>query len=252
MSSITRPLLVAMLFSLCLGASSGTTFPFDQTPYTTAQRLIDVGGRRMNLYCVGRGSPAVILESGFGSAMWTWGYVQSQLGTISKTCTYDRAGYGFSDPGPLPRDAASIAADLHTLLTSAGISPPYILVGHSLGGYHVRYFADRYPDEVAGLVLIDPATTSTWPILDAIPAVAASDKADTNRRNTCEKIATRGDFASPSWGSCVETDARYSAAMNSGRQWTKRRPGYWFDGKLRVCIWAEGRDRTRHNANGLR
>ena len=124
-----RPLLVAMLFSLCLGASSGTTFPFDQTPYATAQKLIDIGGRRMNLYCVGRGSPTVILESGFGSAMWTWGYVQSQLGMISKTCAYDRAGYGFSDSGPLPRDAASIAADLHALLTSAGISPRTFLRG---------------------------------------------------------------------------------------------------------------------------
>jgi pimeloyl-ACP methyl ester carboxylesterase len=212
----------------CRQQTPQPTFSFDQTPYSKAQDLVEIGdGRQMNLYCVGKGSPAVILESGFGSAMWTCGYVQGALGKLTRTCAYDRAGYGFSDPGPLPRLATPIANDLHELLVHADIRPPYILVGHSLGSYDVRMFADLYPNSVMGLVLIDPATQRTASTLNTITEVTEADRADTERRNMCERLAQQKEFESALWERCVEKDPRYSSDMVAGRQYTKRRPGYW-------------------------
>lgn len=218
---------VAISLLLLFGAIATTpapTFPFDQAPYTKPQRLIDIGnGRRMNLYCVGSGSPTIVLEGGFGSAMWTWGYVQPTLATMTRTCAYDRGGYGFSDPGPIPRTATVIATELHTMLERANIAPPYVLVGHSLGGYHVRMFADLYPDAVVGLVLIDPATTADDPILDSIPSVRASEVADDKRRNMCLALTEQYRFDSPSWKQCVESDPRYTPEMSP--EGKKRRGG---------------------------
>lgn len=226
-----NPFLASLLFiAMTTAVTTTSSFPFDQTPYANPQRLVDVGhGRRMNLYCIGSGSPTIVLENGFGSPMWTWGYVQPALAKLSRTCAYDRAAYGFSDPAPVPRTAAVIAADLHALLGRANIQPPYVLVGHSLGGYHVRLFADMYPNTVAGLVLIDPATMAIYPILDSIRSIEAADMADDKRRHTCLVLSEERRFDVPSWKPCVETDPRYSPEMIAGRQWTKRRPGYWKD-----------------------
>jgi pimeloyl-ACP methyl ester carboxylesterase len=223
-----RASVLAIVLLMATGQTPAPSFPFDQGPYSHPQQLVDVGGgRKMNLYCVGSGSPTIILESGFGSAMWTWGYVQGTLAKLTRTCAYDRAGYGFSDPGPMPRTASTIATDLHELLAHANIPPPYVLVGHSLGGYHVRLFADEYPNTVLGLVLLDPATTATTPILDSMKSVSDADKADTERRQMCLRLSQEGQFDSPSWTRCVENDPRYTPEMNEGRQFTKRRPGYW-------------------------
>ena len=130
---------------------------FDPAPYMHAQRLIDIGGRRMNLYCTGHGHPTVILEAAGGGDMLDWRIVQPRLSARARVCSYDRAGSGFSDIGPLPRDADAIASDLHTLLARAGIRGPLILVGHSDGELYARVYADRYLDDVAGLVFVEPA-----------------------------------------------------------------------------------------------
>jgi len=118
-------------------------------------RLIDVGeGRRLHIVCQGTGSPTVVLESGAGEGWYTWALVQPALARSYRTCSYDRAGIGFSDP----RSGRSIAAlndDLHALLRRGGEEPPYVLVGHSLGGLLVQRFAARYPELVAGIVLVD-------------------------------------------------------------------------------------------------
>ncbi len=120
-------------------------------------RLIDVDGRTLHLHCEGEGSPTVLLEAGLGGWSIGWREIQTQLAESTRVCTYDRAGYGWSDPDPEARTAARMAADLHTLLENAEESRPYVLVGASWGAYPVRLFVDRYPDEVAGLVLVDPA-----------------------------------------------------------------------------------------------
>jgi pimeloyl-ACP methyl ester carboxylesterase len=106
----------------------------------------------------------VILESGAGGFSPTWALVQPEIAKFTRVCTYDRAGYGRSDAPPAhePRTADRAMRDLHTLLENAGIAPPYVLVGHSLGGFHVRLFASRYPDEVAGMVLLDANHEDEW------------------------------------------------------------------------------------------
>jgi pimeloyl-ACP methyl ester carboxylesterase len=117
--------------------------------------LIDVDGFKMHINCHGEGTRAVILESGLGDSYISWIKVQPQISKFTRVCSYDRAGLGYSSPGPNPRTSKEMAQELHSLLHDAGIAPPYILVGHSMGGFNVRLFALRYRSEVAGMVLVD-------------------------------------------------------------------------------------------------
>jgi pimeloyl-ACP methyl ester carboxylesterase len=137
----------------------------DQRAYSPPGQMIDVGGFRMHLYCTGvnqDGSSTVILETGLGSTSSTWARVQPEVAKATRVCSYDRAGMGWSDPGPQPRDAKHIAQELHTLLHNAGIAAPYVLVGWSYGGLYVQEFAGQYGDEVAGLVLLDSSSPDQW------------------------------------------------------------------------------------------
>ena len=121
---------------------------------------IDLGGRGLNLLIGGQrspGTPIVILEGGFGAGIASWSAIQRDIARFTQVVSYDRAGVGQSDLGPKPRDAKTIAADLHAALVKADIKPPYVLVGHSFGGPYVRVFAGMYPAEVSGMVLIDPS-----------------------------------------------------------------------------------------------
>jgi pimeloyl-ACP methyl ester carboxylesterase len=128
----------------------------DAKAYPPPGQLVDVGGYRLHINCTGTGSPTVVIDAGLGDWSTTWGgYVQPEVAKTTRVCTYDRAGMGWSEAGPLPRDAAQFAKELHTLLQNANIPGPYVMVGHSLGGLPVRLFTDMYPSEVAGVVLID-------------------------------------------------------------------------------------------------
>ncbi|MES2503710.1 MAG: alpha/beta hydrolase [Myxococcota bacterium] len=109
----------------------------------------------MHLYCLGSGSPTVILEAGSGCPWYLWGPVQRAAAQYSRVCSYDRAGYGLSELGPNPRTGKVVAEELQTLLHAAGIKPPYLLVGHSLGGMFIRVFEALYPSQVKGLILVD-------------------------------------------------------------------------------------------------
>ena len=126
-------------------------------PYGTeaVARRIDIGGRCLNIACLGQGRPAVILDHGIGGSSRDWRHVQRGLAATTRVCSYDRAGYGHSDPGPEPRTSSRIASELRTLLVRAEMPPPYILAGHSFGGHNMRAFANLFPDETAGLVLVD-------------------------------------------------------------------------------------------------
>lgn len=121
-----------------------------------AGRLVDVGGHRLHLHCSGTGAPTIVLEAGGDpNGSQGWFAVRPELAATTRVCTYDRAGYGWSESGPEPRDAETIARELHRLLEGASEPPPFVLVGHSIGGAFIRVFADRYPDRVAGLVFVD-------------------------------------------------------------------------------------------------
>ncbi len=117
--------------------------------------LVDIGTHRLHINCIGRGSPAVIIDSGIGGFSLEWTKIQNNLAEDLKICSYDRAGYGWSDPGPRPRTTARISNELRLLLTASKIPGPYVLVGHSFGGYNIRYFASKYPGLTAGLILVD-------------------------------------------------------------------------------------------------
>ena len=129
----------------------------DEESLPRVGQAVDVGGYSLNISCKGSGKPPVILDSGAGSPGYSWVPIQTELAKTTSTCWFDRAGEGWSDPGPFPRTSAAIATDEHNLLRNAGIAPPYVLVGHSFGGLNARVYAGKYPSEVAGMVLVDAA-----------------------------------------------------------------------------------------------
>jgi pimeloyl-ACP methyl ester carboxylesterase len=136
----------------------------DARAYPMPGQLIDVGGHRLHLNCTGSGTPAVVLQPGGGEMSSNMGWIAPAVARGTRVCAYDRAGRGWSEPADSPQDATQIATDLHTLLQRAHVPGPYVLAGHSFGGLYVLTFADRYPDEVAGMVLVDstnPASAAT-------------------------------------------------------------------------------------------
>lgn len=152
-----RPFAAAILLLLTAGFVYEQAGEWrDRRDFPQIGRSVDIGGRSLNLYCSGNGSPVVIFEGDLGSSGYTWSLIQRKTAAFTAACWYDRAGYGWSDPGPFPNHSDSIARDLHKLLTAAGVRPPYVLVGHAMGGFHVRVYRGYYPAEVAGMVLVDP------------------------------------------------------------------------------------------------
>ena len=129
----------------------------DRRNFPPPGNLIDVGGFKMHIYCDGEGSPTVILETLSGGTSSYWGWVQPEVAQGTRVCVYDRAGRGWSELDPEPMTLERTVRNLHTLLTNARIDGPYVLVGHSIGGIYVRQFAAEYPEEVAGMVLVDAA-----------------------------------------------------------------------------------------------
>jgi pimeloyl-ACP methyl ester carboxylesterase len=141
----------------------------DAQAYPPPGQLVDVGGHRLHIHCTGSGSPTVIIDAGWGDWSTSWGAtVQPEVAKTTRVCTYDRAGMGWSEPGPLPRDAAQFAKELHTLLQNAHIPGPYVMVGHSLGGLPVRVFVHEYASEVAGVVLVESMSPKQFKQLPAL------------------------------------------------------------------------------------
>jgi len=132
-------------------------------------KMVDVGGRHLHLYCTGIGSPTVVLIAGLGNDVNHWSSVQPSIAEFTRVCSYDRAGLGWSDPSSEPKSADRIVKDLETLLERAGEKPPYILAGHSNGGPYVRLYAAAQPENVAGLLLIDPNPENA-PSCSGLPA----------------------------------------------------------------------------------
>ena len=205
----------------CTAQTSGKPL-IDDPVYTWPQRLVDVGhGRRMNIYCRGAGSPAVILDAGLGDSTISWALVQPRLAARTRVCSYDRAGLGFSDGSPLPSTADNIAADLHALLKAADVAPPYVLVGHSAAGMYIRVFADRYPQEVVGMVSVEGShedqSVRGWAI--GAPGQKAKWDAFLDEYEACVGAARRGLVkGTPEYTKCVgDPDPRFSPAINAAQ-----------------------------------
>lgn len=160
---VKRGLLVLVMLIIALGATGfiyqSAAETGDRNAYAVPGQLVDVGGFRLHIHCIGGGSPTVILEAGTGESSLDWSLVQPGIAATTRVCAYDREGYGWSESGTHPRTSQQVAVDLNTLLTNAEIEPPYVLVGHSVGAYHNQAYIAQYPDEVVGVVLLDPPGT---------------------------------------------------------------------------------------------
>jgi pimeloyl-ACP methyl ester carboxylesterase len=167
--SRSRLLLYPLLALLALASIGGgyqtVAAAADAKAFPVPGQLIDVGGHRLHLSCTGSGSPTVVLEPGAGLTSSALGWIAPAAARDTRVCVYDRAGRGWSEPADAPQDGARIATDLHTLLQRGNVPGPYVLAGHSFGGLYALTFAAQYPDEVAGLVLVD----STAPASAAAP-----------------------------------------------------------------------------------
>jgi pimeloyl-ACP methyl ester carboxylesterase len=147
-------LVVVLLLMGLIYESVGRARDAKRLPPRIGQ-AVDIGGRTMNIFCTGEGSPTVVFESGGHGLGYEWVQVQPEAARFTRACWYDRAGTGWSDAPDQPRTSATVAHDLHETLHRAGVMPPYVLVGASIGGEYSRVFTAKYPDEVAGLVLAD-------------------------------------------------------------------------------------------------
>jgi pimeloyl-ACP methyl ester carboxylesterase len=175
--TMTRPRwLKHLAIGLVALAAIGATYEAiasrtDAATYPPAGRLVDIGSHSLYLECEGTGSPTVVMDAGLGGSSLDWLLVRSQLAAAARVCVFDRSGMGWSEPGPLPRTPGRNAEELHRLLEAAHVDGPYVLVAHSLAGKNARMFAAAYPDDVAGMVLVDARS-------ERIDLDATSDEAD--------------------------------------------------------------------------
>lgn len=128
----------------------------DSKNYPPLGKLVDVDGHKMHINCTGSGSPTVVLDAGSGEGSASWSEIQQNVSSLTRVCSYDRLGMDWSDVGDKPRTYGRVTEELHSLLVTAGEKGPYVLVGHSFGSFTARIFANEYPDETAGMVLVDP------------------------------------------------------------------------------------------------
>ncbi|MEZ4710142.1 MAG: alpha/beta hydrolase [Caldilineaceae bacterium] len=152
LTGLAALLLIVLAITLVAGAFAKANLKAQYPPPGT---MVDVGGYRLHIFCEGSGSPTVIMESGMGDSSLIWALVRPESVKTTRTCVYDRAGFGWSDPSPQLRTAATIVEELHTLLVNGDIAGPYVLVGHSIGGAYIRLYAHNYPESVVGMVLVD-------------------------------------------------------------------------------------------------
>jgi pimeloyl-ACP methyl ester carboxylesterase len=184
-----RTTLIATLMALATTAQAADQL--SPSTYAKPAKLVALpDGRKINLFCQGSGAPTVVLDAGWGSGMNAWAKVQPAVAETTRVCAFDRPGMGFSDAGPLPRDARAVVADERAVLKAAGIKGPYVLVGHSMAGLHVRLYASLYPKEVAGAVLVDPSNPhQAKRFAEAAPKGAAlNDKMMGMMRGCADKV----------------------------------------------------------------
>ncbi|MCU1298806.1 MAG: alpha/beta hydrolase fold protein [Acidobacteriaceae bacterium] len=153
---VCRSVVGLILVAVVAGAAfQSVEAHFEASRYPFPGTLVDIGGERLHINCTGQGSPTVIMDAGLGDSSVTWELVQPEVSKFTRVCSYDRAGYGWSEGPTQPRTTGNIVSELERLLSAAHVSGPYILVGHSFGGFNVRVFASRHLDQVAGMVLVD-------------------------------------------------------------------------------------------------
>jgi pimeloyl-ACP methyl ester carboxylesterase len=185
--ALTRPLAPVVLSFVAVASASGQTIDIGPAP----GRMIDVSGRQMHFLCSGSGSPTVILEAGASSFAIDWSLVQPAIAKTTRVCSYDRAGFGWSGSRPEVDTPARVVLDLHAALRATGEKPPFVLVGASFGAMYVRLYQLDHPDEVAGLVFVDPATEDRLFTMFRGQAVTIAEMSVEDLRST---LPTSGTF----------------------------------------------------------
>lgn len=208
----------------------GSDLPIDF--FARPQQLVTIdGGRKLNIWLAGEGSPAVILAPGFMTLTADWSRVQPALARTTQVVSYDHAGQGFSDPGPLPRSPRRSAADLKAALSAAGVGPPYVLVGLSMGNFEVRHYAHLYRDEVVGMVLVDPSFDGmAEQMLKATPSDQAWIEGPLSHLRRCEAAARAGDLrpGTEAYAACAFHPQRdLSNTLNTAYHAMSLRTSYW-------------------------
>ncbi|HSS07025.1 MAG TPA: alpha/beta hydrolase [Rhodanobacteraceae bacterium] len=228
---VTSILLFYSVAGAAADAATATAPDAALAIYATPATRVDIGARSLNLRCTGSGSPVVVLEAGALADSMTWRLVQPLIAQTTRVCSYDRAGYGFSDDGPQPRNVDAAAADLHALIAAAKIPMPVILVGHSLGTNIVRRYADHYAGDVAGIVLVDPPPQHTSEFsAEWVKADDAQHEQVIAFAKHCEEAAAAGKLANASGdlARCIRPpDPGYPAALNAAIHAQKEKPPFW-------------------------
>jgi pimeloyl-ACP methyl ester carboxylesterase len=166
---LLTPILVVLAAATIGATVENVTLQQEQQSYPAPGRLYNVGGHRLHLDCRGQGGPTVVLFNGLGGISIAWSRITDEVSTTTRVCAYDRAGQGWSDEVATPQDGIAAAADLHALLSEAGESGPFVLAGHSIGGTYALTYAAQYPDQVAGMVLLDSSSPEQFTRVSAYP-----------------------------------------------------------------------------------
>jgi pimeloyl-ACP methyl ester carboxylesterase len=198
------PVIAVLLLVAVGGAFATVSAATGRTTQPGAGQMIDVGGYRLYIECTGSGSPTVILQAGLGAASSSWAGIAPNVAGSARVCAYDRAGHERSEAAAGPQDGVALATDLHTLLERAGVAGPYVLVGHSSGGNYVRVFADRYPDEVAGMVLVDAQPADAFTALPNYPGFYGPYRIFATLAPTLARVGLGFPFGSPADPSGIE------------------------------------------------
>lgn len=195
-------------------------------------RFVTVDGARLHLWCIGQGSPTVVLEAGLGGTTLHWSWLQPELARSTRVCSYDRPGLGWSDPLPMSRDGRSQSQMLHRLLNAAGERGPFILVGHSVGGSYARLFRDQFRNEVQGLVLLDSVQSG---YCERMPGAGETMRDLASQLALCRRTARLGaasllmhapasygqlpESVRPSLKSFLNTPGHLEAMQREAEQW---------------------------------
>lgn len=240
-----------LLFVLAIASAfpAATMAAAPGAAFAAPQRMVDIGGRKLNIYCSGKGSPTVVFEAPSGSAGWSWWAVQPKVAAQTRACVYDRAGVGFSEPSTRASDIANAVDDLHKLLQAAGEKAPYILVGNSLGGGIAQAYRWRFPAEVGGLVLVEPMHEEDFIRADAASQgkVSAAEEQVVAFTDACAATATKG-FVSGSemYQNCIGgVDPSLPASLAQVDLNSRLTPAYWRTNKSERDAFTADRQQLR-------
>jgi pimeloyl-ACP methyl ester carboxylesterase len=228
---------------LLAAASASAAPPAGQDAYASGQVKVDVGDRKLNMYCMGKGSPTVLFEADGGRAGWDWSAVQPEVAKRTRACVYDRAGMGFSDPATRAATVANATKDLHFMLKNARMDGPYVLVGAGFGAMIAQQFAARGRGNVAALVLVEPPADEQLAATAGVTANAAAEGA-LDSALACLDAASSGNIAAApacAYAPGGETGPKLAAAQAA----QVAKPAYWRSRASEIDNLAAGASQLR-------